>query len=189
MRIEASFILDADGLTQRVVATNEASAPAPFGAGGHPYLAAGPARRGAADAWFLQLPADQVMQVSPDRLLPVGVENVETQGGVFDFRERRLIGATALNHAFTGLARDPDGMTRVRVTNPQGLGVELACDDACGWIQVYTADAADPEDRRHAIAVEPMTCPPDALNSKIDLITLEPGTTHSMEWRIGRISA
>ena len=189
VRVEVSFDLDADGLRQRVVATNEASTPAPFGAGGHPYLLAGPAIPGAVDGWSLELPADQVMQVSPDRLLPVGVESVEEHGGILDFRERRLIGETVLNHAFGALRRDADGLTRVRVTDPRGLGVELACDNASRWIQVYTADAGDPEDRRHAVAVEPMTCPPDALNSKIDLIQLAPGATYSMEWRIGRIAA
>jgi aldose 1-epimerase len=98
-----------------------------------------------------------------------------------------VIGGIALNHAFTGLHRDRDGLARVRVTDQQGLGVELACDESSRWIQVYTADAGAPEDRRHAVAVEPMTCPPDALNSKIDLITLAPGATHTMEWRIKRV--
>jgi aldose 1-epimerase len=56
------------------------------------------------------------------------------------------------------------------------------------WVQIYTADWGDPEDRRHAVAVEPMTCPPDALNSKVDLITLAPGATYSVEWRIGRVT-
>ena len=187
VRVDVLFDLDVEGLKQRVVATNEASEPAPFGAGGHPYLTAGPALPCAADGWFLELPADEVMQVSPDRLLPVGIQSVQAQGGTLDFRERRLIGEAALNHAFGALRRDADGLTRVRVTDQEGLGVELACDESSRWIQVYTADAGDPADRRHAVAVEPMTCPPDALNSKIDLITLAPGATYSMEWRIRRI--
>jgi hypothetical protein len=41
---------------------------------------------------------------------------------------------------------------------------------------VYTADGvARPERRRAAVAVEPMTCPPDAFRTGVDLIELEPG--------------
>ncbi len=41
---------------------------------------------------------------------------------------------------------------------------------------VYTGDGVgQPERRRMAIAVEPMTCPPDAFRSGTDLIELEPG--------------
>ncbi|GAA1955230.1 aldose 1-epimerase family protein [Agromyces allii] len=187
--LEVSFVLDADGLTQRVLATNNSREAAPLGVGGHPYLAAGPVLPGAVDQWFLELPADLVMKVSSYRLLPIAVESVAARGGILDFRERREIGQTELNHAFGGLRRDSAGNTRVRVTDRRGFGVELECDGSARWLQIYTADAADPLDRRHAVAVEPMTCPPDALNSKVDLITLEPGATFSTQWRIGRVTA
>ncbi|GAA1972212.1 aldose 1-epimerase family protein [Microbacterium pumilum] len=186
VRLETSFDLDADGLTQRVVATNEGTAPAPFGVGGHPYLAAGPAHAGAVDAWFLELPADRFIRVSRGRLLPVAIDSVAARDGMFDFRRRRLIGSTVLNHAFGDLHRDASNRTRVRVTDRQGFGVELETDASTRWIQVYTTDAACPEDRRQAVAVEPMSCPPDALNSKLDLITLEPAASSSTEWTIRR---
>jgi aldose 1-epimerase len=32
------------------------------------------------------------------------------------------------------------------------------------------------------VAVEPMTCPPDALNSGTDLITLAPGESWTGSW-------
>ena len=33
---------------------------------------------------------------------------------------------------------------------------------------------------RRGVAIEPMTCPPNAFNSHTDLAVLEPGQTHSM---------
>jgi aldose 1-epimerase len=187
VRLDVVFTLDDDGLTQRVVATNESPEPAPFGVAGHPYLTAAPPRVGAVDEWYLELPAGEVMLVSPDRLLPVSVESVAVQNGELDFRSRRVIGATAINHAYGALQKGADGMTRVRVTTQAGLGVELLCDAACRWVQVYSADLGNPRSRRHALAVEPMTCPPNALNSKRDLVVIPPGGTFAAAWTIRRL--
>ena len=41
----------------------------------------------------------------------------------------------------------------------------------------YTGDTLDPVDRRRrGIAIEPMTCPPNALRTGTDLIRLDPGS-------------
>ena len=44
------------------------------------------------------------------------------------------------------------------------------------WVQVYSGEQVS----RRGVAIEPMTCPPDAFNSHTDLVALEPGQTHSM---------
>lgn len=188
VRVEVSFELGAAGLRQRVVATNESREPAPFGMGAHPYLLAGAAAHGAIRDWSLELPADEVMLVSADRLLPTGIVPVADAAGQLDFRRRRVIGSTVLNYAFGALRRDADGFARVRVTDARGLGVEVALDRALPWAQVYTADDPAASVQRHAVAVEPMTCPPDALNSQRDLITVEPGAAFAAEWWIRRIT-
>jgi aldose 1-epimerase len=51
-----------------------------------------------------------------------------------------------------------------------------------GWVQVFTPD--DHPGRGRAVAVEPMTCPPDALNSGIGLLTVAPGEEWSGSWGI-----
>ena len=56
--------------------------------------------------------------------------------------------------------------------------VELAVDGAFHWLQVYTGDTLPPDERRRSVAVEPMTCPPNALADGADLVVLEPGA----EW-------
>ena len=53
-------------------------------------------------------------------------------------------------------------------------------------LQVYSADDID----RVGVAVEPMTCPPNAFNSGTDVVALEPGATHTLSARIaGTVTA
>lgn len=134
---------------------------------------------------MLTLPASQVLTVTADRLLPLSIADVGTQaGGAFDFRAPRVIGSTFIDHAFTTLARDPDGMTEVRVVAPSGTGVAMRWDDSCPWVQVHTADQLDPVTDRIGLAVEPMTCPPDAYNSGTHLIVIDPGQNAHASWTI-----
>ncbi|KQZ85496.1 galactose mutarotase [Microbacterium sp. Root166] len=184
VRLEVTFTLSADGLTQEIVAVNESASDAPFGLGGHPYVLAGDSGPGAIDAWELELPGAEVLLVSPDRLLPTGSAHVAEGDGRWDFREPRALGATEINHAFTQLRRDAAGTARVRARAADGSGVEVAWDDRCPWVQVYTADSPGNATHRHAVAVEPMTCPPDALNSGRDLLTIAPGAAVSAGWTI-----
>lgn len=112
-------------------------------------------------------------------MLPTALVAVD---GPFDFRGGRRIGPSMLNHAYTDLARDDAGFARARVTDAAGFGTEIAWDSA--WAQVYTADWPSALGRRHAVAIEPMSCPPDALNSGTDLRVLAPGATTSVAWII-----
>ena len=49
---------------------------------------------------------------------------------------------------------------------------------------VFTGDTLDPEVRRTALAVEPMTCPPDAFRSGTDVTVLRPGGRWTGVWGI-----
>ena len=50
---------------------------------------------------------------------------------------------------------------------------------------VFTGDALpEPERRRQGLAVEPMTCAPNAFNSGDGLLTLAPGETFRGQWGI-----
>jgi aldose 1-epimerase len=133
------------------------------------------------DEWTLELPARQYLAVSADRLLPEGVHQVNAHE--FDFRTPRRLGTTRIDHAFTGIIRDAEGRAAVRVLDPAGTGVELEWDESWPWVQVHTADKPTGSDRL-GLAVEPMTCPPDAFNSGTDLVHLAPGKTHLASWTI-----
>ncbi|CAH0239926.1 Aldose 1-epimerase [Microbacterium oxydans] len=181
VEVEVEYRLDTDGLHQTVTAHNVGADAAPWGTGPHPYLVAGPSGR--VDDWTLTLPASEVLTVTPDRLSPVAVEPV-TEHPEWDFRTPRPIADVFIDHAFTELSR-ADGVAEVRLTAADGQGVGMAWDERCPWVQVHTADTpARQETHRIGLAVEPMTCPPDAFNSGVDLVTLAPGATHAASWRI-----
>jgi len=182
VEVSVAFSLDEGGLRTVVTASNTGPTAAPWGTGPHPYLVAG---EGRVDDWTLTLPADSVLTVDAERLIPSDLASVETEGdGVFDFRTPRVIGDTFIDHAFTGLARDADGTTTVALRTADGSGVEMVWDDACPWVQIHTADQPVPARNRLGLAVEPMTCPPDAFNSRTDLIVLQPGESSSASWTI-----
>jgi aldose 1-epimerase len=190
--IETTFALDADGLTQTVKATNESPDAAPWGTGPHPYLVAG---EGHVDDWTLDLPAAEVLAVTTDRLSPIGLRPVDADDPTrFDFREARQIGTVEIDHAYTALNRDAGGHATVRVTDADGSGVEMVWDAACPWVQIHTSDkGVGKPGHRTGLAVEPMTCAPDAFNADrydydAGLIVLEPGTSASASWSISAIS-
>jgi aldose 1-epimerase len=58
-----------------------------------------------------------------------------------------------------------------------------------GWLQVFTSDTLHGERHRRAVAIEPMTCPPNALVSGDDLIVLAPGESVSHSWGVAAASA
>ena len=173
------YALDDDGLAVTVTATNLAAGSAPFAYGAHPYLTTGSP---SVDDDLLALPGATRLLTDDERKLPTGREPVA--GSSYDFREGRPIRDTVLDHAFTDLVRDADGRARVEVRSPAGNGVELWTDERFGWVQAYTGDDQPPEAARTALAVEPMTAPPDAFNSGDDLVVLDPGATFSASWGI-----
>ena len=162
-----------------VTATNAGTSTAPYGVCPHPYLLAGPA---ILDEWMLEVPASEFLEVTPDRLLPLAVRTVD--GHPFEFRTAKTIGTTEIDHAFTGLGFDGGGRARLLVRDPGGTGVGMEWDTASKWLQIHTADKQPPAPSRLGLAVEPMSCPPDAFNSGKDLIHLEPGGSHAAAWSI-----
>jgi aldose 1-epimerase len=176
-----TYSLTGQGLTINLEAANTGPVPAPFGAGIHPYLCAGP---GVVDDWTLSLPAASVLAVTPDRLVPVDVRPVTDHADQFDFRRPRVIADTFLDHAFTNLSAGPDGTFTAQLTDGAGGGVAITWGQECRWLQVHTADRPDPETSRIGLAVEPMTCPPDAFNSGRDLIILPAGESAVVRWQI-----
>ncbi|MFP7834099.1 aldose 1-epimerase family protein [Marisediminicola sp. LYQ134] len=183
VRVSVTFTVSSDGLTQSIGATNVGDTTAPYGCSAHPYLVAG---EGIVDDWTLELSASDVFLTEGDRLLPDRVASVDSVlDGTLDFRGGRVIGDTFVDHAYTSLEFSP--RATVRVTTAAGSGVAIEFDEACPWVQIHTADRPAPEPSRIGLAVEPMTCPPDAFNSKTDVVELEPGATHEVSWRISAL--
>ena len=105
-------------------------------------------------------------------------------GTAYDFRKPRVIGTTRLDHALTGLSRGADGHAWAYLAAPGGPRVGLWAGDGYRWLQVFTGDPLGPGMRRKAVAIEPMTCPPNAFVTADDLLVLEPGETVTHSWGI-----
>ena len=182
--LRARFSVGDEGFLTEISATNTGERRAPYGVCPHPYLLAGSSPL---DEWELLLPAATVLTVTPDRLLPVAKEPVK--GSPFDFRAQRRLDDVQIDHAFTDLTRGSEGMATVRVLDPAaGTGVAMVWDETCPWVQIHTADLPKkPESTRLGLAVEPMTCPPEAFNTGEDLVVLEPGAVHRTGWTISAL--
>jgi aldose 1-epimerase len=167
-----------DGLLVRVSAENAGSRAAPYGTGSHPYLTAGTAT---VDDCELTLPASQWLPAD-GRGIPAGPPQAVAGSG-FDFLAARKIADTKLDHAFTGLCRDASGHARTLL---RGGATEVALWAGTGynWLQVFTGDTLDPGRRRRSLAVEPMTCPPNAFASGTDMLLLKPGDQVTHHWGI-----
>jgi aldose 1-epimerase len=64
-----------------------------------------------------------------------------------------------------------------------GNGATLWVNESYGYLMIFTGDGLADVDRR-SIAVEPMTCAPNAFRSGDGLIRLEPGESHVGLWGI-----
>lgn len=175
LELALTYRLDDDGLTVTTTARNQGGSPAPFGLGFHPYLSLGEPLSVLAERGELALEVTAgTRQPVDEHMLPSG-DPVPVDGEGFDFRPPgRKLGDTVLDTAFCALARDGDGRAWVRASGPEHR-VSLWCDHSFGWLQLFSADTLGGADHRAHLAVEPMTCPPNALASGTDLIVLAPG--------------
>jgi aldose 1-epimerase len=168
----------AEGLQVSVTATNVGALPAPYGTGCHPYLTTGAP---VVDGCELEMPAAQWLPTD-DRGIPSGPPK-DVTGSVFDFRARRQIADTRLDHALTGLARDETGRAWSFLADDT-IRLGLWTGPGYDWLQVFTGDALGPRDRRRALAIEPMTCPPNSFVTGDDLLTLAPADSVTHTWGI-----
>jgi aldose 1-epimerase len=156
--LAVAYELDQAGVVVAVRATNAGPGRAPFGAGLHPYLSLD------GDV-TLQIPARTSVPVD-ERKLPTGPPT-PVSGTELDFRLARALGHQRLDTCFGDLERGAAGVASVTLAGTRTLVVWM--DDAFHFVQVFTASGA--------IAVEPMTCAPDAFNTGDGLLVLEPGAS------------
>lgn len=174
VRVEVTYSIDSTlGLMTTIGARNLGRTRAPFGAGSHPYLST---RGHAIDDVKLVLPAREVLVVD-DKQVPVGSRPVT---GHDDFRRGRRLHTTRLDSGFTDLhVSGGRGVAEVRTKSG---GAQLWFDETFGFLQVFTVDELT--EGQAGIAIEPMTCAPDAFNSGAGLIVLEPGGAWTGSWGI-----
>jgi len=179
LALRVEYALGATGLSVSVRATNAGTEPCPYGSGAHPYLTVGTAT---VDTTILHVPARTVLH-SDAHGIPT--DTAAAAGTEYDFREPRPVGPVMLDNAYTDLERDEDGLARVELRDPEGrASVALWADASHPYLMVFSGDTLPGPERRRSLAVEPMTCPPNAFRSGECLIRLDPGESFTGRWGI-----
>lgn len=174
LALSVRYALSADaGLHVELTANNCGAEPAPYGSGSHPYLTVG---GGDISDCELDFPAREVL-LTDESLRPAGL--AATQGTSFDFSHPRLLASQSLDHAFTSLPRGP-WQVRLRDPHLKLAAVVQSKGAQAPWVQLYSGELRG----RKGLAVEPMSCPPDAFNTGHDLVVLEPGQSHTLGYSI-----
>ena len=177
------YALEPDGITVTHGARNLSSRRAPWAVGTHPFLRVGDVP---VEQLTLTVPAASYFVVD-DRLNPVAEESVTP---AVDLRTARVVGDLDLDTAYGTLTHAAPSAGRgdsAWLEASDGSRTTLWQDLDWGYLQVFTTDSF-PRDGvpGRAVAVEPMTAPPDALNSGQGLNWIEPGASWEGSWGLRR---
>lgn len=175
LETRVTHTLTADGLHVRHDIRNVGADTAPVALGNHPFLCIGDVPT--EDLAIRSSGSTRV--IVDERKLPIGFAPVDE---ATDLRGGRRVGDLDLDCAYRDLERDGDGRVRHTLTAPDGRTLTLWQGEGFGWVQVFTTDRYP--GHPVAVAIEPMTAPPDAFNSGLDLHELQPGAGWSLEWGI-----
>ena len=167
------YTLRPDGLQVTHGAVNHGDRRAPFAVGAHPYVRIGDHP---VEDLTLTVHAATYFEVD-DRMNPIAENSVSGTG--YDLRDGRRVTDLDLDTTFGAVHHQRSAVAVLRA--PDGV-VELLQDDDWGYVQVFTPRTFP--GRPVALALEPMTAPPDALNSGAGLHWLEPGASWSGSWGI-----
>ena len=173
-----------DGIVVTHRFTNASDVAVPVAVGAHPFFRVGDTPIG---ELTLVLNATTRFVVD-DRLNPS--DEVTVEGTGFDLRAGKRVGDLDLDTAFGGVRHGTDGIARHRLSAPDGRYTEVWQDADFGFVQAFTPHtfprptSENPHALGQAVAIEPMTAPPDAFNSGKGLRWLEPGRQWSGSWGV-----
>ncbi len=170
-----TYALESDGVRVTHTVRNVGGARAPYAVGTHPFLRVG------------DTPVEQLTLTAPvatyfvvdERLNPTTESPVTAE---VDLRGGRTVGELRLDTAYGSLTHG-DGGASAWLESPDGARTTLWQDADWGYLQVFTTTQFPrPEGLGTAVAVEPMTAPPDALNSGQGLVWIEPDGAWEGSW-------
>lgn len=172
-KIRLAYIFSGDGLECETTVTNMGTEAMPMGDGFHPYFKTGTK----VDRLQLCLPKAQEVELGPD-LIPTGKLKPFN-----DFEDSLVaIGSREFDTCLALDVSQADDVAHIELYDPdRDLFINLWQETGAqkyNYLQLYI-----PADRQ-SIAIEPMTCAPDALNNGMGLITLEPGEKFSAKYGI-----
>lgn len=168
IELTVRYTLTESGLDASMTAVNLADEPATCALGVHTYL---DAQGAPLDECTLHHTIVERQPVD-ERLIPAGDREPWPQSPI-------PMEGTVLDDA----GYDPLNRPRIaRLIDDSGTGVELEATANLPWTQLFTSP------QRH-LAVEPMTAPPNALNTGEGLAVLDPGGALEVEWSVRAITS
>ncbi|WP_318758525.1 aldose 1-epimerase family protein [Corynebacterium sp. SFY-K9] len=209
LHVTSTYELSDQGLTCTCEITHPDSAPgvgaAPVAYGFHSYLSA---LGSPIDECTLDMFVRSQLPLDPDRKLPSGditditaefpIHHIELRDQLLDdcFGREAVSSRDTMSEsvspdtARTDLSRRDvaSDIRAARLLNSDGRGVQMWVSPQIKWFQVFTADPSwgyPYPGRGRALAVEPMTVPPDAFNSGTDVANIAAGESLVVKWRIG----
>jgi aldose 1-epimerase len=182
LSLELTYALGPSGLTVAVHAASRGSIGAPFGIGFHPYFLA--ASQGLAGS-RLVVPATRHLTLDANGI-PTGETAIGAALGALATEGGLALDDAVLDDCFTGLDRDETSVSTVRFLPGGGAVAEVALhlDRNFGYVMCYTGDTLETSNRRRAVAIEPMTCPPNALASGTAVVALDATSSFDAEFSI-----
>ncbi len=182
VNLVVSYRLVNDGLIVSYTARNDGGTAAPFAIGSHPYFTVRPAHT---EDLIVTVPAEVVL-INDQGGIPVGRQAVS---GDQDLRRGRRVGEVQLGHCYTAFT-ETDGKNTVTLATQSGDMLKIWAEPAFAyWVLFNPSNFPGPDGPVRAIAIEPMTAPPDALNSGEGLRWLLPGDEWSLSWGVSAHSA
>lgn len=182
------YELTSDGLVVSASVENKSRSPMPWGYGAHPYITAGGAKL---DECTLLAQVDDWWETT-ERNLPTG-ESRSVGDGVPQINRTCSMEDVWFDTPFTVSEQAPvtDGWRELaRLTgSPLGgrkLSVVMDADGEFPWLQIFTTGEKTVPfpGKGRALAVEPMTCPPNAMVTGQDVIVVEPDMGWKGKWRL-----
>lgn len=179
LHLSIAYLLSEEGLTVRARAEGDGR-PTPFGIGFHPYFLA--ASQGLAEA-TIEVPAKRHLLLD-DQSLPDGSEPVTERFPALVAPGGLSLDTAVLDDCFSKLDRDEQGVATIRFRPGGGPieAVELRLDAQFDHVMCFTGDTLDVASRRRAVAIEPMTCPPNAFVSGDSVRDLGSGVPFEASW-------
>ena len=177
------YRLTATGVTVSHTIENVGPEDAPVAVGAHPYLRLGDVPT-----------ADLTLVMHADRAFDLDHAHIprssfDVAGTPFDLRGGVRIAQAVRHAAYAGFSPTGD-VIRHELRAPDGRAVQLWSDPDFAYAQVFITErfpAAGGE--RMAVAVEPMTAPPNALRTGEALRWLSPGESWTVSWGIALVGA
>ncbi len=165
-------LIDGMGLKIDITAQNVGKQDAPYGIGMHPYITID---GNLIDECVLSMPFTKAFGLS-ERKLPTEVVSVDSLG--LNFQQPRAMGNVVIDHCFIS-----DGAARMNTVMLENKDLKVYCKSNAPFMQLYSADKLG----RKSLAVEPMSCAPNAFNNGYGLNILKEHQHTTLTYIIGAV--